>query len=153
MFERTVECRQAHWGAENQNRYTFVFTDSELDRIYAKHKGYFTVRITAPIESGTEKQNKAAHGLLAAYFASGLHSAPAKNIEEFKLWAKWTWGPCYIWEMKEGMQRIPISWSKYSKQERCDFLDCLVSDVRQSGAYAEDRKCREIVDGMQEEKL
>ena len=153
MFEKTVDAKGCCVKVNGKHEYIFSVSDPELDKIYAKHHGYFTIRISAPIESGTERQNKAAHSLLAAYFASGLHSSSARNVEEFKLWSKWNWGPCYIWDMPDGkQQRIPISWAQYSKQERCDFLDCLVSDCKQSGAYDEDKKVREIIDGMQEEK-
>jgi hypothetical protein len=106
----------------------------------------------APIESGTERQNKAAHSLMAAYFATGLHSSPAKNIAEYKLWTKCTWGPCYDWSIHDTPVRVPKSWVNFSKEERTYFLKCLVSDVRQSGAYDEDKNCREIVDGMEAEK-
>ena len=149
MFEKTVECRQAHWGGETQNRYTFVFTDPELDRIYAKHAGYFTVRITAPVKSKTLKQLAAVHSLLSAFYFSGFASMPENcTLAKFKLLKKVEYGLCFEMEYQGKLVRVPISMADYSKDEMREFIDKLLAEIKQSGAES-DKKIQEILCGLE----
>ena len=150
MFEKTVECRQAHWGGENQNRYTFVFSDPELDRIYAKHKGYFTVRISSPIESKTLKQLATVHALITAFYLSSYASMPENcTPDQFKFLMKVKFGVCEWLEYQGSLIPNPASLADYSKEELKDFIDAILSIIKQSGAEG-DKKIQEILRGMEE---
>jgi hypothetical protein len=130
--------------------YTIGFDDSEqLDFLFNKFGGVVNAKISRPVSPGTEEQNRAMHALMAAYFITGLHSSPAKNIAEFKLYLKYQYGPCFDFTYNGTQVSVPKSWAKYSKKERRDFIDALISEVTQSGAAVESEKIQEILMGME----
>jgi hypothetical protein len=128
--------------------YMFACNDPELSALLKKYDDEVYMQISKPMSPGSEAQNRAAHALMAGYFATGLHSSPAKNIAEFKLYCKLQWGPTFYWEYQGQACRVPKSWASYSKQERQYFIDCLLADIHQSGAAAESEKIQEILKGL-----
>ena len=148
MFEKTV-------GVE-KTRDSFYkipeITDPELDRIYAKHNGYFTVRISAPIESKTLKQLAAVHALITAFYLSGYASMPEKcTPDQFKFLMKVKFGVCEWLEYQGNLIPNPASLADYSKEELKDFIDAILSIIKQSGAEG-DKKIQEILNGLEKEK-
>lgn len=124
--------------------------DNELDDLFEKHGGLVNVKITKPSSPGTEEQNRAAHALLTAFYISGYASIPENcTLAEFKIRKKLEFGPVYEFEHKGQMVQVPKSWSEYSKQERCDFIDGLIAEITQSGALAASPKLQEILAGME----
>lgn len=133
------------------NRYTITLADPELTKLAYKY-GSVNVKISRPEEPGTQQQNKAMHALMTAFFFTGMHSSSAKDPEEFKAWLKFTIGVCHDYEFNGERCKVAKSWAQYSKHERKQFIDALLSMVHQSGAYSEDERCREIIDGMGSER-
>jgi hypothetical protein len=128
--------------------------DPEITALCDKYNGLVNVKISKPVERGTEQQNRAAHALMSAYYTTGLHSAPGGyTLAEFKIYMKLQYGPVYEIDTPAGECRVPKSWSDYSKDERREFIDGIISEIHQSGAYAESAKIREIVEGMNEGKV
>ncbi len=127
--------------------------DEKLEKLVVKYRGTVNVKISKPTEPGTEQQNKAMHSLLFEYYASGYHSAPDQCTPEFfKNWMKAKYGVGWDYDLNGEHYKILKSWSAYTKDERMEFLSKLISEVRQSGAYAEIDRIREIVDGIESEK-
>jgi len=124
-------------------------TDPEFEKMCDRWGGKVNVKISKPSEVGSENQNRLMHGLMTAFFLTGMHSSPAKSIEEFKLWLKCQIGVCYDYEYCGKPCRVPASWSVYDKTQRMQFIDSLISMVLQSGAAAEDEKIQEILNGME----
>ena len=124
-------------------------SDSEIDKLDYKYKSMVNVKISRPTNPGTELQNRLMHGLMTAFFLTGMHSSPAKSIDEFKLWLKFTIGVCHDYEYQGKPCRVPQSWSLYSKDERRQFIDALISMVIQSGAATESEKVQEILKGLE----
>lgn len=128
----------------------------DVEAAIKSYGGIVHLKISKPIEKGTDNQNRAAHSLLDAFYKTGMHSAPewVTNSDLFKLWMKVEHGPCYQKEMKDGtIIKIPISWSLYSKMQRTDFIECIIKDITQSGALTESEKIQEIIKGMEENTL
>jgi hypothetical protein len=155
MFEKTVKPNGKQINAQLYNcanSYTFIFSDPELDKIYDKHKGFMTVKISAPICSKTLKQLATAHALITAFYLSGMASLPENcTLEKFKFLQKIAFGPCEWVEYQGQKFPIPLSMSKYTKMELKDFIDCLLSEIKQSGAE-NDKKIQQILNGMEKEK-
>ena len=139
---------------EYTGKCSLFICETELSDMYAKWGGEVHVRITKPEDGGTEQQNRAMHALMTEFFLTGLHSAPetVKDPDQFKLWLKFQIGVCYEWEHDGRPCLVPKSWAKYTKRERREFIDALISMVNQSGAFAESEKIRTIIEGMQEQK-
>jgi hypothetical protein len=129
--------------------YFIKLSSPELEELYLKFQGLVSVKIGKPDKPGTNEQNRAMHSLLSAYYTTGMHSAPeGYTLSQFKVFMKLQYGPVYEMEHKGQLIKIPKSWSDYSKQERVEFIDGLISEINQSGAYAESEKIREIIEGM-----
>jgi hypothetical protein len=128
-----------------------------------------------PTETPSNRQNSAFHGLLQIFWASGLHSYPAKSFQEFREYIKRDLGAgaeCYIYVKKDGLLRAkskdrdeavqeaavdrygrPVvwmklkSWSDYTKKERSETIDRLISEMHQAGVQT--AKFYEILNGME----
>ncbi len=128
------------------------------------------------VESGTNAQNKAFHALLSEYWKSGAHSYQAKTFEDFRNQIKRSLGAgfeSYVYAVIENgkakilgaekYQDIPEevrkdpdlkqlvrgrlkSWSDYTKKERRQTMDALISEMRHVGVNT--RKFQEILEGM-----
>ena len=115
-----------------------------------------------PINAGTSEQNKAFHALVQEYWASGAHSYNAKNFQHFreliKLYlgagtekyyslvdeqGKPTTEPKISWRIK--------SWANYSKKERTETIDRLISEMVQAGV--DTNKFNEILRGMEHKSV
>jgi hypothetical protein len=122
-----------------------------------------------PLSCGTNAQNRAFHALMQEYFTSGLHSYPVKTFDEFRDCVKRDLGAgfeAYIYIDLEGHKRkskvFPVdvmehngerylwgklkSWSNYTRKERKEAIDRLLSEMLQAGVSS--RKFHEIVEGM-----
>ena len=118
----------------------------------AKYGGEANVKISRPVKPGTEDQNRAMHALLTAYYVTGMHSAPeGYTLEAFKIYMKLRFGPVYQIEIDGHDVRVPKSWSDYSREERRDFIDGMISEIYQSGALSASEKIREIIEGMSDD--
>lgn len=125
---------------------------------------YYTLELA---EEGTERQNKAFHSLIQEYWASGASSRNAASFLDFRGQIKLELGAgfeSYIYATMKGMQTakkredIPDyveerhiygvlkSWSKYSKKERRETMDRLISEMIQVGVNS--KKFYEILDGL-----
>lgn len=128
-------------------------------------------------ERGTDAQNKAFHALIGEYWKSGLWSYPAKSYEDFrncikkKLGAgfesyayaeivdglpvlrvvdKWDQVPEYMRKdprLKEFVRGRLKSWSDYTKKERRETMDKLITEMKMSGVNT--KKFDEILKGME----
>ena len=144
MIERNVKINPLERGW-----YSLALKDPQLSALYKRFGGSVSVRIGKPIAIGTDAQNRACHALMEAYFWTELHSSPARDPKEFKLWLKFQIGVCYDYEYEGKPCRIPKSWARYSKEERRDFIEKLLSMIRQSGAES-DQNIQQILQGMEE---
>ena len=138
---------------DTPDKFYIVVNDQELTTLNNKYKGMVSVKISKPVEKGTEEQNRLMHGLMAAFFLTGMHSSPAKSIDEFKLWLKFQIGVCYDYEYQGKPCRVPKSWSLYNKTERMQFIDAVISLVIQSGAPTESEKITKILNGLEKNKI
>lgn len=128
--------------------------DAVAKAVFEKNKGLVNVELKKPMSAGTNEQNRAMHALLMAYYMTGKHSAPdGMTFEEFRVYMKLIAGPCFQMVIRGKETTIPKSWSDYSKAERCDFIDYLISEIHQSGAFNESEKLREIIKGMEDNSL
>jgi len=133
------------------NCYTITICDAELTKLVYKH-GEVNIKISKPEKPGSERQNRAMHGLLAEYYKTGFHSCPEPcTLAEFKIYMKLAYGPVYNLFYNGQEVRVPKSWADYSNDERRKLIDGLISECRQSGAYAEKEEIRQIIDGMSDE--
>jgi hypothetical protein len=119
-------------------------------------------------ESGTEAQNKAFHALVQEYFKSGCHSYTCSSWQELKDFIKRDMGAgfeSFVYADESGMhevktkEEIPAgtprthirgklkSWGKYTKKERRETMDLLISTMIQVGVNS--KKFNEILDGME----
>jgi hypothetical protein len=126
--------------------------------------------------NGTLAQCRAAHALLQEFWASGAHSYNAKSFMEFRAYCKrdlgagfasykyvrqsakgLEWGECRTAaELPEGIacghdgQKLVAgklkSFSRYTKKERMEFIDRLISAMTQAGVNS--RKFEEILAGL-----
>jgi hypothetical protein len=123
-----------------------------------------------PAMTGTDAQNRAFHALLQEYWSSGMHSYPSKSFEEFRDCIKRDLGAGfseYVYITRNGKRakskELPVdymvyegekflfgklkSWADYTKKERRETIDRLLSSMYQAGINS--RKFEEIVKGMQ----
>lgn len=145
MISRNVEMTKI-----NQSVFDIRILSHELEALYKKHDGWCNVKITKPEAKGTAEQNRAMHSLLTEYYKTGFHSAPEGcTLAEFKIFMKLEYGPS--WEIRYNAKNImvPKSWADYSKEERMHFIDGLISEIHQSGAYNHSEKIRQIIEGME----
>lgn len=127
-------------------------------------------------DTPTEKQNRAFHALLQEFWASGTHSYNARNFDQFRDFIKRDLGAGferyrYVEETENGLQwgqrkaslgvpdRVakdahgrPLiagvlkSWTDYTKKERTETIDRLISTMIQCGVNS--KKFEEILEGM-----
>ena len=109
-------------------------------------------------DSGTNEQNRAFHALISEYWRSGAHSYNAKNFQHFRELIKLYLGagaeqyyslvdeqgkpitePRVSWRIK--------SWANYSKRERTETIDRLISEMIQVGVNT--NRFNEILRGME----
>lgn len=150
MFEQNIELKQI-----NINVFDIRVVSSELQTLFKQYGGLVHVKVTKPQNKGTEAQNKAMHKLLQLYYKTNMHSCPIEpcNPDAFKYWMKRTHGPIpYFWVLDGEKETTLKSWANYTKKERHDFIDGLISEIHQSGAYNESKEIREIIDSMELEK-
>ena len=148
MINKNVELKQI-----NQSVYDIRVVSTKLNDLFKRWGGRVNVKISAPEEKGTEKQNRALHALLKEYYKTGYHSAPeGMTLKEFKIFIKYNYGPVYIINIDvDNVVKIPKSWSDYTKNERRDLISSLISEIKQTGAYVDFKKIREIIDEMERE--
>ena len=115
-----------------------------------------------PAEDGSDRQNRAWHALLQEYWASGCHSYKARNFLHFREIIKTYLGagkekyyslfdeagnvldePVIRWRVK--------SWARYTKKERKQAIDNLISEMIQAGVTT--KKFDEILQGMEDRSL
>lgn len=131
------------------NQFVFRLDGPEIESLFNKHGGAVNVKVSKPVSPGTDEQNRAFHSLLTEYYKTGLHSAPeGYTLAEFKNFMKIQYGPHTFIDVGEAKYRVLKSWADYTKHERMAALDGLISEVNQSGAYAESEKIREIIGGL-----
>jgi hypothetical protein len=145
---------------------TFTGDKLEIGRYY----------ITEPADTGSLAQNSAFHALCQEFWASGLHSYPAKSFREFRDCIKRDMGAgaeYYVYVKKDSLLRAkskdreaavreaavdrdgnPVvwiklkSWADYTKRERTETIDRLISTMHQAGVQS--KKFYEILRGMEE---
>jgi hypothetical protein len=132
-----------------------------------------------PADTGTLAQGRAFHSLLQCFWASGLHSYPAKSFEEFREYVKRDLGAgaeYYVYVKKDSLLKGKTkdrdeavreaardkdgrpaawmklkSWADYTKKERRAAIDNLVSGMLQAGVNG--RHFEEILQGMEEQSI
>lgn len=132
------------------DQYVIRISDNELSRLCYKY-GVVNMKLGPPMKPGTGAQNKAMHSLLTEYYKTGLHSAPeGSTIIEFKDYMKYLYGISRKIVI-DGKDTILLkSWADYSMSERREFIDGLISEIHQSGAYVDSLEIQEIIKGMEE---
>ena len=107
-------------------------------------------------------KNRAFHALVQEYWRSGAHSYNARNFKHFRELIKLYLGagpekyyslvddcgkptpePRISWRVK--------SWADYTKKERTETIDRLISEMIQAGVNT--KKFREIIDGMEQNSM
>lgn len=136
----------------NTNLFDIRILASELQRFYDTNGSLCHIKLTKPQNKGTEAQNKTIHALMTALFLSGMHSYNAKSGADFKDMLKADFGVFKVIDHKGETFKILKSWSQYSKEERSRFIDAVVSLCHQCGAYIDDDRVREIIDGAELKK-
>jgi hypothetical protein len=134
---------------------------------------------TEPADAGTLAQGRAWHALLQTFWASGLHSYPAKSFEEFREYVKRDLGAgaeYYVYVKKDSLLKgktkdrdeavreaardkdgQPVvwmklkSWADYTKKERRETIDRLISTMHQAGVQS--AKFYEVLRGMEENSI
>ena len=150
MINRNMEFYKNH---EDDRHYLTSIEGNEINELINKYGNVLNVKIGKPETPGSERQNRAMHSLLTAFYVSGFASLPENcTLDKFKILKKLAFGPCYDLEYQGQQVRVPISWSNYSKGDRVEFINCLIAEITQSGALAESPKLQEIIKGMSEEK-
>jgi hypothetical protein len=150
------------------NEYTIIGQDAPIEgRIYNLEDA----------ETGSEAQNKAFHALIQEYFKSGASSYEATNLADFKNCIKRNLGAgfeAFVYaivvdgkaiirdaktytEIPEEVRADPNlksyvrgrlkSWTDYTKKERRETMDRLISEMHQSGVMS--KKFMEIIEGME----
>lgn len=126
-----------------------------------------------PLATGTLAQNNTFHALVLAYWSSGCFSQPARTYDELRNFIKRDLGAgfenfIYIGDdmtlhQVDTREEIPEhirddftkcvgklkSWSKYSKKERRQTIDNLITEMETVGVNTP--KYREILQGMSKE--
>jgi hypothetical protein len=126
-------------------------------------------------ETATAEQNRAYHALLQEFWTSGLHSFDVKTFDDFRDVVKAKLGAGFdavlvatvdadgkaaqtkyrtLSEVPADIRRHPStsifgrvkSWTEYTKKERTEAIDRLISTMRQAGVNS--RKFDEILTGM-----
>lgn len=133
------------------DQYVIRVNDNALTKMVYKY-GVVNMKLGPPMKPGTDAQNKAMHSLLTEYYKTGLHSAPeGSTLTEFKEYMKYLYGISKKIVI-DGKDTILLkSWSDYSVRERREFIDGMISEIHQSGAYVESLKIQEIIKGMEEQ--
>jgi len=131
----------------DKDSYTLFITNKELTKLLDKHKQVL-LKITKPKTYGTDSQNKAMHALLMEYYSTGMHSVPEGTFNDFKDYMKAQYGVFKEINIKGERYKLLKSWSDYNRDERRAFIDKLISEIHQSGAYNESVKIQEIINGM-----
>jgi len=131
--------------------YSFRVASPEITRLLEKHKGEVCVHIGKPVFPKTLQQLRAFHPLAMAFWLSGMHSAPEQFRQTFGLfryWLKIELGPC-IWVDYQN-SHIPIckSIADYTIGEMTQLLEGLIVMCKESEAYPEYPRVKEIIDGM-----
>lgn len=148
MFSQNVKLIKLDSG------YSVHVGGADIDKLYEKFEGKVHCEIKKPMVAGTEEQNRFMHSLLLEYYKTGMSSAPdGMKFDEFKIYMKLIAGPCYNMVIRGKETTIPKSWADYSKLERSEFIEYLLSEIHQSGAYTESEKIREIIKGAEENSL
>jgi len=134
-----------------------------------------------PADTGTGEQNRTFHALLQCYWSSGCHSYPARSFDDFKKIIKKNLGAgfdsyIYIENTENGLAKGSVktraevpenlavdksgkqmlwgslkSWSDYTKRERTETIDRLISEMVQAGVNS--RKFSEILQGMEQNSM
>ena len=127
-------------------------------------------------DTATDAQNRAFHALLSEYWTSGAHSYRAKTFERFReevkvklgvgfekiVYADIENGKAVIFEVKRrdeipahiladpDLRRMvlakPRSWGDYSKKDRTETIDRLITEMQASGVNT--KHFQEILAGM-----
>jgi len=118
-------------------------------------------------ETGTAAQNKAFHALCQEFYVSGCHSYNCASWLELKEYIKRDLGAgfaSFVYADETGMHEVKTqsdipagtpsthmrgklkSWADYSKKERRETMDNLISTMIQAGVKS--RKFDEILGGM-----
>jgi len=127
-------------------------------------------------DTPTEKQNRAFHSLLQEFWSSGAHSYNVNNFDDFRDCIKrdlgagfekyryvedtekgLRWGTAKAaWDIPDNVARdingnplaagVLKSWKNYSKKERKETIDRLISIMIQCGVNS--KKFEEILEGM-----
>jgi hypothetical protein len=128
-----------------------------------------------PADSPSNNQNRAFHALLQIFWTSGLHSYPAKSFGEFREYIKRDLGAgaeYYVYVKKDTLLKgktkdrdeavreaardkdgQPVvwmklkSWADYTKRERSEAIDRLISTMHQAGIQS--KRFYEILEGME----
>jgi len=107
--------------------------------------GRCSVQLDKPVIPGTGEQNRFMHSLMSAFFETGMHSLPEhfpQSMEGLKHYYKG------LFAMRNGRKTIK-SWAVFTKHERMEFINMVISDIHQSGAYTESAKIQEIIQGAE----
>ena len=121
------------------------------------------------VATGTTAQNNAFHALIQEFFRSGCHSYNCETWQELKDFIKRDIGAgfdSFVWFMWDGKKTIKgkcktreeipdgaeffgklKSWGKYTKKQRRETMDLLISTMIQAGVNT--KKFHEILDGME----
>lgn len=123
------------------------------------------------IAEGSLAQGRAWHALAQEFWASGAHSYNVKTFMEFRDCLKRDIGAgfeSYIYADETGIHKVKTleeipetvdrahklgklkSWADYSKKERRDAIDRLISTMDQAGVNT--RKYQEIIAGLNESR-
>lgn len=146
MIDQNIELNQV-----NVNVFDIRLIGREIQELFKRYGGVVHIKVTKPQNKGTDAQNKAMHSLLKEYYKTGMHSCPTPcTRDKFKYYMKRMHGPIpFFFEIAGNKEVVLKSWADYNKQERSDFIDGLISEIHQSGAYVESEKIQEIIAGME----
>ena len=122
-----------------------------------------------PADEGTDKQNRLFHPLIMEWYKSGLHSYGNVDYEKFRELIKRDYGAgfeSFVYASTDGIKRaqyyeeIPEeyrnarytmgklkSWAKYTKKERKETIDKVISAMMQCGINT--KKFNEILEGIE----
>lgn len=103
-----------------------------------------SVQIDKPVHPGTLKQNQFLHSLLKAYYLTRLHPMPEGFFRPSFLGLK-----VFYKEMYKKVHKAPESWAKWNKGQRMGLINLILTDIEESGAYAESKDLQDIVEGAE----
>ena len=119
-----------------------------LQRLHKRGLKFVVLEVKG--ETKSTQQLRTVYALMRAWQDTGAHSAPEFVVdrESFKLWCKYFWGT----EARQGFSTKDKSQglkslADYSKWEAQQFIESLLSVIRQSGAQSQ--KLDEIYAGME----